>query len=97
MARQQTNFNPATKEFEAYLDFSGGHNSEVSNERLADHEFPLMVNVDNSGRGSAKTRSGRVDMPHPAALGGTNAQGMFNFYRAGTADPDIIIAASGQF
>lgn len=96
MARQQTQFNPATKEFEAYLDFGGGHNSEVSNERLSDNEFPRMINVDNSGRGSAKTRSGRVEQSSPGQAATKKAQGIFNFYRADRADPDIIFATSGE-
>lgn len=98
MVRQQTNFNPATKEFEAYLDFSGGQNSAVSNERLNDNEFPIMLNVDNTGRGSAKTRYGRVDTVGPgntAPWNGYTAQGIFNFYRSDTAEPDIIIASGG--
>lgn len=99
MARQQTNFNPAVKEFEAYLDFSGGQNSAVSNERLNDNEFPLMLNVDNTGRGSAKTRYGRVDRGGPKRLLGSTVskgQGLFNFYRANVAEPVLIGAAHGQ-
>lgn len=103
MARQQTRFNPAEKEFEAYLDFSGGHNSEVGNERLNDNEFPQMINVDNSGRGSAKMRYGRTE--HAASPGkfgfvtsSTKAQGIFSFYKApglSSMPPDIIMAIDG--
>lgn len=98
MARQQTNFNPATKEFEAYLDFSGGQNSAVSNERLADNEFVLMQNVDNTGRGSAKTRYGRTVYGGPAivpAYRGQLGQGVFNFYRTSITEPDLIVATGG--
>ena len=94
MARQNTNFDPASKEFEAYLDFSGGHNSEVSNERLNDNEFPLMLNVDNSGRGSAKTRHGRDELPGPSGV--TTGQGIFNFFRIDQTLPDVIVACDGQ-
>lgn len=97
MARQQTSFDPASKEFEAYLDFSGGHNSDVGNERLNDNEFPLMLNVDNSGRGSAKTRYGRIAMASPNSQGlASVGQGLFNYYREGSVAPDIVMACDGQ-
>lgn len=96
MARQRTQFDPSVKEFEAYLDFGGGHNSEVSNERLNNNEFPRMINVDNSGRGSAKTRYGRVEQASPGQIYAAKAQGLFNFYRSDKTDPDIIFANSGE-
>ena len=97
MARQRIQFDPATKEFEAYLDFSGGYNSEVSNERLNDNEYPVLMNVDNAGRGSAKTRSGRVGLSAPgdSPINAKVGQGIFNFYRSDTSTPDLIIAADG--
>lgn len=96
MARQRTQFDPSIKEFEAYLDFSGGHNSEVGNERLNDNEFPLMINVDNSGRGSAKTRYGRVETHSPnRGSMAYKGQGLFNFFRSDRTIPDLIMAADG--
>lgn len=90
--RQNIVPNPAQKLFEAYMDFSGGLNSEVANEKLKDTEFPIFQNVDLSGRASAKRRYGRDLL---TSLSGT-AQGMQWFYRSGQPAPDLFVAVSGQ-
>lgn len=92
MARQNIKPNPSEKLFEAYMDFSGGLNSETSNEKLKDNEYPIMENVDLSGRGSAKRRTGRSSFGSIAG----NGQGIFSYYRQGQSDPDIIVAVSGK-
>lgn len=92
MVRQNIRPNPALKEFEAYLDFSGGLNSEVTNEKLRDNEFPILENVDLSGRGSAKMRPGRSLMLNI----GANGQGMFFYYKADQSEPDLILACGGM-
>lgn len=62
MARQNIRFDPAVKLFESFADFSGGINTETSNERLRNNEFLTLDNVDLSGRGSAKRRTGRISL-----------------------------------
>lgn len=59
MTRQGIVPNPEIRLFEAYTSFAGGHNSEISNDRLKDEEFVTLQNIDLSGRDSAKRRSGR--------------------------------------
>jgi len=92
VARQNINVNPSRKLFEAYMDFSGGLNSETSNERLRDNEFVVLDNVDLSSRGSAKRRTGRRLI---TSIPG-NGQGVFFYYRQGQPEPDIILAVSGK-
>lgn len=96
--RQNINHNPALKVFESYLDFSGGLNSEISNERLRENEFPVFENLDLRGRGSAKRRYGRRDIitSYPYNVTNSKAQGMFPFYKGGDVEPDLIIAVSGR-
>lgn len=95
MTRMQVFPNPALKLFEAYDDFSGGLNSEISNERLKDNEFPTFDNVDLLGRGSAKRRTGRVAALTTQIPAGT-AQGMFFYYHSDGSQPDILAAVSGS-
>lgn len=93
MARQSIAVNPAAKLFEAYMDFSGGLNSETSNERLRDNEFPILDNVDLSSRGSARRRTGRRLVTSQTGT----AQGLFHYYRGrDNADPDLIFAVGGK-
>lgn len=92
MTRQNITPNPSIKEFEAYMDFSGGLNSETSNERLKDNEFPVLTNVDLSSRGSAKRRWGRRLVCSVPGVG----QGKFFYYRDGQPKPDHVLAVSGQ-
>jgi hypothetical protein len=99
MARQEINVNAGVREFEAYMDFSGGMNNNASNERLADNEFTLMQNVDLNKRGSVKKRTGRT-VEIPTVFSGTVAnpsvQGVFFFNRQGVPNPDMIFAVSGK-
>lgn len=92
MARQNIRVNPSEQLFEAYMDFSGGLNSETSNEKLQDNEFPVLDNVDLASRGSAKRRTGRRKVFN---IDG-NGQGLFYYYRKGFDKPDIITAVSGK-
>lgn len=96
--RQNINHNPALKVFESYLDFSGGLNSEISNERLRENEFPVFENLDLRGRGSAKRRYGRRDAvtSYPYNAASSKAQGIFPFYKGGDVEPDLIIAVGGR-
>lgn len=92
MARQNIKHNPAEKLFEAYMDFSGGLNTEITNEKLAENEFPVMLNVDLSGRSSARLRYGR----RRVATRSGKAQGAFFYYREGMDYPDIVLASDGK-
>lgn len=96
--RQNPMPNSAIKLMEAYMDFSGGLNSEISNDRLKDSEFPILENVDLAGRGSAKRRYGRTEVfaSYPYDIVNGIAQGMFHFYRKGQTFPDTIFAVSGK-
>lgn len=92
MTRQNIIPNPEQRLFEAYMSFAGGHNSEISNDLLKDYEFPVLENVDLSGRGTAKRRTGRelfVTLPFVG-------QGHFQYYRVSTTEPDHIFAAGGR-
>jgi hypothetical protein len=90
--KQNTTPNPEARLFEAYMSYAGGHNSEISNERLKDDEFPVMENVDLSGRDSAKRRTGRVKMTTLPAT----CQGHFLYYKVGGTTPDHIFASNGR-
>jgi hypothetical protein len=92
MVRQNIVVDPSKRLFESYLDYSGGLNSEVSNERLKDNEYPILDNVDLSGRGSAKRRWGR------GKLFGIQApvQGSFFFFTKTGQNPTLIIASNGM-
>lgn len=90
--RQNIQVDPAQKVFEAFVDFSGGMNSEITNERLRPNEYPVMENIDLSGRASARLRSGRWKLFEHTGT----AQGMFFYYRDGAAGPDHILAISGR-
>lgn len=90
--RQQIIFDPAQKNFEAYLDFSGGRNTEISNERLRENEFPELLNTDLSGRASFRMRTGRRQLFQVSG----NAQGMFWYYDTDNGEPDLIFAVSGK-
>lgn len=94
--RQNIRTNPAEKLFDSFTDFSGGLNTETSNEKLKDNEFPVMENIDLSGRGSARRRTGRVDVitnyPYTNGVG----QGVFFYYRKTQPEPDAMVAVSGR-
>lgn len=93
--RQQFRRNPAEKHLEIYDDFSGGMNTATSNERLQNNEMPLVVNVDLSGKGSIRKRSGRVSVlenPTPSGRG----QGGFFYYKKGEAEPELLLAIGGK-
>lgn len=96
--RQNPMPNTSVKLMEAFMDFSGGLNSEVSNDKLKDTEFPVLENVSLAGRGSARRRYGRVDyfQNYPYQNPTTNAQGIFNYFRQGTPSPDLVVAHNGK-
>lgn len=102
MARQNINVNPTVREFEAYMDFSGGINTETSNERLLDNEFLEMKNVNLNNRGSVKKRTGysfvadSPTIPPDFPIDPTNVQGVFFYFRQDYTEPDIIFAKQGR-
>lgn len=92
--RQNTNPTPEIKEFQSYLSYAGGHNSEISNERLRDDEFVVMQNVDLSSRDSAKRRGGRnqlynITIPY-------RVFGHFMYHRTGVQEPTHILAFNNR-
>ncbi len=97
MARQSINVNPGLKEFEAYMDFSGGMNTEISNERLLDNEFIVMENVVLNSRGSVKKRHGR-SIAATLNIPTGKVQGMMFYTRPDetVTEPDLIFAVGGK-
>lgn len=90
--RQNIQPDSSEKIFEAFMDFSGGYNSEITNENLKNNEYPVLMNTDLSGRGSARLRSGRASLATQVG----KAQGTFFYYRAGQPYPDTIMAIAGR-
>lgn len=96
--RQNPMPNSAIKLLEAYMDYSGGHVSEISNEKLKDNEFPVLENGNLSGRGSGKLRYGRVEVfpSYPYDTTTVKGQGIFFYYRQNQPEPDLLVAVDGQ-
>lgn len=92
MTRQNIYPNPEVRLFEAFMDFSGGLNTETANEKLRPNEYLFLHNVDLMSRSSAKRRTGRSLLATQAGV----AQGVFPFYRTGQPGPDLIFAVSGN-
>jgi len=90
--RQNIEVDPARKVFEAFVDFSGGLNSEITNERLRENEYPVMTNADLSGRASARLRYGRTLVTSHSGA----AQGMFFFYEEGQDYPHMVFIINGH-
>jgi hypothetical protein len=90
--RQNIQVNPAQKVFEAFMDFSGGLNTEVSNEKLRENEYSKLLNADLSGKSSARLRYGRSSVVSQLGV----AQGIFFYYRKGMDYPDTIEAVGGR-
>lgn len=90
--RQDIQPDSSKKVFEAFMDFSGGYNSEITNENLKNNEYPVLLNTDLAGRGSARLRSGRTSLVTQAG----KAQGTFFYYRDGQPYPDTILAIAGR-
>jgi hypothetical protein len=92
IVRQNIEVNPSRRQFESYLDYSGGRNSEISNENLKDNEYPTLDNVDLLSRGSLKRRTGRGKLLDIGAA----TQGMFFFFPSTNSNPTLIIASAGK-
>jgi hypothetical protein len=75
------------------MDFSGGLNSEMSNEQLRENEYTTFENVDLDGI-NPRLRSGRIRLGTAGTSG--FAQGMFFFYQINAIAPHIIVAAFGR-
>lgn len=93
MARQRITPISYAKSFEAYMDFSNGLNSEVTDERLANSEFPVFDNVDLGVRSSARKRMGRTNY---YTVPGTKPQGMQYYFRNSDEVPDVVYASNGK-
>lgn len=95
MPRENPMPNAGQRKLEVYNDFSGGLNSETSNEKLKINESPVFQNIDMNGRGSARRRYGRTAALTTFPTG--NAQGAFFYFRDGQNNPDLILAVAGEF
>lgn len=87
--RKQTMYpNPAEKHMIAYQKFHGGLNTVDANDNLQDHEFPNLINIDLSERGSLKKRAGFKATKTIATMG--EFQGIFPF------QSQTIVAMDGK-
>ena len=87
---------PSIRRFEAYMNFSGGLNTEISNETMRENEFLEFDNMELLTRGSAKRRTGRVNELSSLFASDKVGQGVFFYYRDNQPTPDIILAVSGR-
>lgn len=93
--RDNININSSLKLFESYRDFSGGLNTQQSNEMMKDNQVTVAQNVDLALTSSIKKRTGRValgsTMPWTASA---PIQGLFKFVN--NAETVLIVAVNGQ-
>ena len=101
--RDNINIDPSLKLFESYRNFTGGLNTEQSNETLKESESTILENVDLLSRGSIRKREPHK-LVYANTFGGTVAgvtnanqmggQGIFKFVRGQSTI--AIMAHSGK-
>lgn len=93
--RDNINVNSSLKLFESYRDFSGGLNTQQSNEMLKDNQVTIAENVDLALTSSIKKRTGRTllgsTMPWTASA---PVQGLFKFVN--NAETILVAAVNGR-
>src|SRR5690625_3135865 len=85
---------PSRKHMAAYHDFSGGLNTETSNDNLNDNELTDLVNIDLGERGSLKRRNGFKRILEPETEG--KGQGFFRYYSETGEKKELILAVNGR-
>ncbi len=104
--RDNINVDTSLKLFESYRNFTGGLNTEYSNETLKDNETTILQNVDMASRGSMRKREGYKRVENNASAYASvsttgvvgTGQGVFK-YNIGSAGSDgyiFIIAHAGK-
>lgn len=93
--RDNININSSIKLFESYRDFSGGLNTEQSNEMLRDNQVTIAENVDLALTSSIKKRTGRTELTGTVSwTANTTIQGLFKFVN--NAETVLIAAVNGR-
>ena len=85
---------PSRKHMAAYHDFSGGLNTETSNDNLNDNELTDLVNIDLGERGSLKRRNGFKRILEPETEG--KGQGFFRYYSETGEEKELLLAVNGR-
>lgn len=93
--RDNINVNSSLKLFESYRDFSGGLNTQQSNEMVRDNQALIAENVDLALTHSIKKRSGRTVLSGTVGWTATAPiQGLFKFVN--NAETVLIAAVEGK-
>ncbi len=94
--RDNINVNSSLKLFESYRDFSGGLNTQQSNEMMKDNQSTIAENVDLSITSSIKKRTGRTQLTgtHAGWAVTSPIQGLFKFVN--NAETLLIAAVEGK-
>lgn len=89
--RDNINVNSSIKLFESYRDFSGGLNTQMSNELMKDNQSTIAENVELTLTHSIKKRSGKTGIN--TSFFADPIQGLFNFIN--NSETLLICAAGG--
>lgn len=93
--RDNINVNSSLKLFESYRDFSGGLNTEMSNEMMRDNQVTIAENVDLALTSSIKKRTGRTALTGTMPWTSTAPiQGLFKFVN--NAETVLVVAVNGR-
>lgn len=94
--RDNINVNSSLKLFESYRNFSGGLNTQQSNEMIRDNQTTIAENVDLSITSSIKKRTGRTLLvgTHTGWAVTSPIQGLFKFVN--NAETVLIAAVEGK-
>ena len=93
--RDNINVNSSLRLFESYRDFSGGLNTQQSNDMMKDNQVVIAENIDLALTRSIKKRTGRTAFAtnHPW-LDTSPIQGMFKFVN--NAETVLIVSVEGK-
>ena len=95
MARQPYFVDSNTKQMDIQQNFSGGMVTQPHPEKIRDHEYVLLENVDIVEGGSIRTRSGYASFHYPLPSIQGKTQGYFRYYK-GDGTHINIVAISGK-
>lgn len=93
--RDNINVNSSLKLFESYRDFSGGLNTQQSNEEMRDNQSTIAQNVDLALSHSIRKRTGRTKLNGLIGWSETSpVQGLFKFVN--NIETILVCAAEGK-
>lgn len=94
--RDNININSSLKLFESYRDFSGGLNTQQSNEMMKDNQVTIAENVDLALTSSIRKRTGRTLLAgtHTGWAATSPIQGLFKFVN--NFETVLIAAVEGK-